>query len=590
MTGLQLCLNFQSVVRQRGYCPSSDGCVPGCSSPQQACRAGFYWRDEETCVAVRDCTCRSAQGGVVAPGSVVQESDCEVCQCLDNEYLCDSDTCDDGDANRRKYRTSTKRPRVTGDEFTDVDELTTVEDQYRRNLTAQSTTTRPPLVYTTLWSTFEKRTTVDERVHRNVSVVTERSQTSTTESDDYDYDDDDERRRSRTPSTKTTRGSGGEVTDVDELTTVEDQYRRNLTWSTTSAPTMMKTTRRTGGEVTDVDELTTVEDQYQRNLTLSTKKPRPTGPATVAAACAYWSDWINENDAEGGAKGDREMKTAQELRDAGFCPAGTVSDIECRDAGRDRLYTETGDRDVVCSLDAGLTCLPSRQGQWLLLSAPSYWSFQAPRFIGSFIGWNRQGRSVLRLQDPLLLPVPGTNQEHRRGRHHDDDDDDDDDDRSDLDDGAGAATGVRRIRTGVAAGRRVAGAGLGLQRHQQRQRLPQSVQRPPLRWSEGLVQLGGRQRRTRTVHPGRPRRRSVRLRSGPGRQRPRQRVRHQCLRAVQHRPSALLVRQRLHRRAPVVPRTAGAFRHAAHRLPLTSRGPIRQTGTANLEDVHSPQV
>lgn len=47
----------------------------------------------------------------------------------------------------------------------------------------------------------------------------------------------------------------------------------------------------------------------------------------------------------------------------GFCLNGRIVDIECRDAKNNQSWKETRDRDVVCSIEKGLVCLPARQGK-----------------------------------------------------------------------------------------------------------------------------------------------------------------------------------------------------------------------------------
>ena len=96
-----MCLAFAYTVKQKRYCKSSSGCVPGCvedNVPKSICPPGRYWRDERTCVAIHDCNCRTPQGAVVAPDTLIHpdpsdEDSCEVCQCNDNEYVCDSSNC-----------------------------------------------------------------------------------------------------------------------------------------------------------------------------------------------------------------------------------------------------------------------------------------------------------------------------------------------------------------------------------------------------------------------------------------------------------------------------------------------------------------
>ena len=102
---LQLCLAYGSELKRRGYCLTSEGCAPGCIEHQdtdsqqtsfrnRGCLPGRFWRDERTCVPASDCNCRTPYGKIIAPGSIDESEDsCEVCQCLDNEYICDNSRC-----------------------------------------------------------------------------------------------------------------------------------------------------------------------------------------------------------------------------------------------------------------------------------------------------------------------------------------------------------------------------------------------------------------------------------------------------------------------------------------------------------------
>ena len=169
------------------------------------CPRGSYWRDARTCVPARDCTCRTPSGNVVAPGSIVDDSEdnCEVCQCLDNEYICDRSRCD-------------------------------------------------------------------------------------------------------------------------------------FKWTTAS-------------------------NAVFRNFTMPTKKPRPPGPTVAPVPCSGWSEWINDN--KNPWTLDYEMKTINQLRRAGFCRNGRISEIECRDAENDLLWTESRNRNLICSVEQGFMCLPHLQGK-----------------------------------------------------------------------------------------------------------------------------------------------------------------------------------------------------------------------------------
>ena len=93
-----MCLAFSYMVKKRGYCKSPERCLPRCvedGKPKPVCPPGSYWRDEKTCVARHDCNCVTPQGSVVAPGSIIHPDgeNCEVCQCNDNEYICDNSKC-----------------------------------------------------------------------------------------------------------------------------------------------------------------------------------------------------------------------------------------------------------------------------------------------------------------------------------------------------------------------------------------------------------------------------------------------------------------------------------------------------------------
>ncbi|PNF36643.1 hypothetical protein B7P43_G19101, partial [Cryptotermes secundus] len=91
----QICLYYDFALRQNGFCSSVEDCVPGCVPVDAVvqCPVGSLWRDAVSCVRISDCTCRSHSGKPVKPGSVVQESECEVCQCFDNQYECDATAC-----------------------------------------------------------------------------------------------------------------------------------------------------------------------------------------------------------------------------------------------------------------------------------------------------------------------------------------------------------------------------------------------------------------------------------------------------------------------------------------------------------------
>lgn len=89
------CMYYGKLLIKNGLCKhSSNECEPGCVDKAfRMCKHGLFWRDQATCVKVADCTCMSHTGQIVKPGQVIKESECEVCQCLDNAYVCDKSKC-----------------------------------------------------------------------------------------------------------------------------------------------------------------------------------------------------------------------------------------------------------------------------------------------------------------------------------------------------------------------------------------------------------------------------------------------------------------------------------------------------------------
>lgn len=92
----RLCLHYGYIVREKGKCMKGQECDEGCVSAERrtSCPAGMLWRDENTCVQISDCLCYSHKGTPVRPGTVYAESDCELCQCIDNHYVCDRSACE----------------------------------------------------------------------------------------------------------------------------------------------------------------------------------------------------------------------------------------------------------------------------------------------------------------------------------------------------------------------------------------------------------------------------------------------------------------------------------------------------------------
>ncbi|RZC42307.1 hemocytin, partial [Asbolus verrucosus] len=92
----RLCLFYSNAVKQRGFCNhTGDKCESGCVKPDKnlTCPQNMMWADDNTCVELSDCLCRSHDGKPVKPGTMYRESDCKLCQCINNYYTCDESAC-----------------------------------------------------------------------------------------------------------------------------------------------------------------------------------------------------------------------------------------------------------------------------------------------------------------------------------------------------------------------------------------------------------------------------------------------------------------------------------------------------------------
>ncbi|RVE53530.1 hypothetical protein evm_001900, partial [Chilo suppressalis] len=87
----QLCDYYKKITVETGECAPGKKCIAGCADVNKKCGKGSKWRDEKTCVPVKDCTCYS-DGKMIKPGGVVADG-CVKCQCLSNEFHCDSSDC-----------------------------------------------------------------------------------------------------------------------------------------------------------------------------------------------------------------------------------------------------------------------------------------------------------------------------------------------------------------------------------------------------------------------------------------------------------------------------------------------------------------
>uniref|UniRef100_A0A8D8ZF36 Hemocytin n=1 Tax=Cacopsylla melanoneura TaxID=428564 RepID=A0A8D8ZF36_9HEMI len=93
----QVCHSYQQKLFAEGECTSaSHQCISGCwawGDTNTKCPLGSMWREWGFCVKQSDCTCLSRNGTLVKPGGIVYENECELCQCLNNHYTCDTTIC-----------------------------------------------------------------------------------------------------------------------------------------------------------------------------------------------------------------------------------------------------------------------------------------------------------------------------------------------------------------------------------------------------------------------------------------------------------------------------------------------------------------
>lgn len=88
------CQYYRHILATQGHCGEGTDCVSGCvPMDRSTCPSHKFWRDGITCVEPSHCPCRSRDGGSVAPGATREESDCEICQCINNYYTCDKSSC-----------------------------------------------------------------------------------------------------------------------------------------------------------------------------------------------------------------------------------------------------------------------------------------------------------------------------------------------------------------------------------------------------------------------------------------------------------------------------------------------------------------
>lgn len=91
----RMCHYYRRILMTKGHCKEDADCVSGCVPIERpTCPSHKYWKDSVTCVDANDCSCETGDGNAIAPGVVKKQSDCKICQCVNNYYVCDSTICD----------------------------------------------------------------------------------------------------------------------------------------------------------------------------------------------------------------------------------------------------------------------------------------------------------------------------------------------------------------------------------------------------------------------------------------------------------------------------------------------------------------
>ncbi|CAL4066494.1 unnamed protein product, partial [Meganyctiphanes norvegica] len=92
----KVCHYHKHYLRQTGACLLEGDGVGACTAggPDSLCPRGQFLRDDrKTCVPKRDCTCYLKDGTMASPGRSYKVDDCEMCQCKNNELVCDNSAC-----------------------------------------------------------------------------------------------------------------------------------------------------------------------------------------------------------------------------------------------------------------------------------------------------------------------------------------------------------------------------------------------------------------------------------------------------------------------------------------------------------------
>lgn len=325
------CHSFEKELRSSGVCTEEEEerCVPGCTNT--TCEFPYLARDADTCVSPEMCTCRLNSGYLLAPGEVVT-SGCEKCQCLNNNLSCSiMQEC----------------APTTPLEIKPVTEISKVEKGRIR--------VRPvfvmPKTCSEGWTPWINSYDPD----------------STGEIEDIEDND-------------RYCGVGGLITAIecrDEDLNREYQLSGLTDVQCNLTGFYCLNSKQIGGRSCPdykirlyCDCLSTTETTPTLPVSVPppgkvpTKRPPPVRPtvfpATVSTtlACSYWSEWINNyKPRKGPGSGEKEDTLPFILKQTeGFCAEGSITDIECRDAKRNRDYKDTKEVKLVCDLHSGFIC------------------------------------------------------------------------------------------------------------------------------------------------------------------------------------------------------------------------------------------
>ncbi|XP_063867870.1 uncharacterized protein LOC135104399 [Scylla paramamosain] len=307
----RICMYYQSILKEEGWCLSEDNCAPGCVEPNRdmTCPPGMFGINQEHCVQVADCNCRLSNGQALPPDVEYQVSKCELCRCKNNALLCSR--------------------------IPDCEEPST------------KSTTLEVITLTTPSTTFEPESQIVLKTVCN----------------------------SWSPFYKKERESEGLILSLEMLRTREEFLCENPINATcrevaTKIPASDLNQILTCDAVEGLKclDLENAQDCYNYEISfycfceeVSTPPPRVSsvGPTTTLAPCDSWSPWINTAK-PWQADGDTEYRSLEQLQEEyNFCLQGQLADIECVEAASG---ANTGaDVGLSCDVRFGFRCTNSAQ-------------------------------------------------------------------------------------------------------------------------------------------------------------------------------------------------------------------------------------